>query len=102
MVKLAEYYQSGKFVIYNKDHEVNYLLSAAAAGSLPARMMLVRLFGEGYDSPLDYEMDYHWLYNDVFADEATQNKALSLLQVLAAKMPPSTVVRAQQTQLQTH
>ncbi|MBI1676545.1 flagellar protein MotX [Shewanella sp. NKUCC05_KAH] len=101
MLKLAEYYQSGKFVIRNKDRAVHYLLPAAASGSLSARMMLVRLFGEGYGSPRDYEMAYHWLYNDVFADEATKNKALSLLQVLAAKMPPSAVARAQQEQLRT-
>ena len=46
-------------------------------------------------------MAYHWLYNDVFVDEATKKKALSLLQVLAAKMPPSAVARAQQEQLRT-
>lgn len=101
MLKLAEYYQSGKFVIRNKDKAVHYLLPAAASGSLSARMMLVRLFGEGYGSPRDYEMAYHWLYNDVFADEATKKKALSLLRVLAAKMPPSAVARAQQEQLRT-
>lgn len=101
MVKLAEYYQSGKFVIRNKDRAVNYLLPAAASGNTAARMMLVRLYGQGYGSPRDYEMAYHWLYNDVFADEATQKKASSLLQVLAAKMPPSVVARAQQEQLRT-
>ncbi|MGL5047039.1 MAG: flagellar protein MotX [Shewanella sp.] len=101
MFKLAEYYQSGKFVIRNKDRAVQYLLPAAASGSLSARMMLVRLFGEGYGSPRDYEMAYHWLYNDVFADEATKKKALSLLQALAAKMPPSAVARAQQEQLRS-
>lgn len=99
MVKLAEYYQTGKFVIRNKDRAVNYLLPAAASGSLAARMMLVRLYGEGYGSPRDYEMAYHWLYNNVFTDEAMQKKALSLLQVLAAKMPASAVVRAQQEHL---
>ncbi len=101
MVKLAEYYQNGKFVIRNKDRAVNYLLPAAASGSLAARMMLVRLYGEGYGSPRDYEMAYNWLYNNVFTDEATKKKALSLLQVLAAKMPASAVARAQQEHLRT-
>ncbi|MGR6503648.1 flagellar protein MotX [Shewanella sp. Koi 1] len=101
MVKLAEYYQNGKFVIRNKDRAVNYLLPAAASGSLAARMMLVRLYGEGYGSPRDYEMAYNWLYNNVFTDEATKKKALSLLQVLAAKMPASAVARAQQGHLRT-
>ncbi|MGL5392380.1 MAG: flagellar protein MotX [Shewanella sp.] len=101
MVKLAGYYQSGKFVIRNKERAVNYLLPAAATGDLPARMMLVRLLGEGYGSPRDYELAYHWLYNAVFVDEAMQKKALSLLQVLAAKMPASAVARAQQAQLRT-
>ncbi len=101
MLKLAEYYQSGKFVIRNKERAVHYLLPAAASGDLPARMTLVRLFSEGYGSPRDYEMAYHWLYNDVFTDEATQKKALSLLKALAAKMPPSAVARAQQEQLRS-
>ncbi len=102
MVKLAEYYQNGKFVIRNKDRAVNYLLPAAASGSLQARMMLVRLYGEGYGSPRDYEMAYNWLYNNVFNDEATKQKALSLLQKLAAKMPPSVVARAQQEHIRPH
>ncbi|WP_220732504.1 tetratricopeptide repeat protein [Shewanella morhuae] len=96
MLKLADYYQSGKFVIRNKDRAVHYLLPAAASGDLTARMTLVRLFSEGDGSSRDYEMAYHWLYNDVFTDEATQKKALSLLKALAAKMPPSAVARAQQ------
>ncbi len=101
MAKLAEYYQDGKFVIQNRDRAVSYLLPAAASGSLAARMRLVRLLGQGYGSPRDYEMAYNWLYNSVFPDEATKKKALSLLQGLAAKMPASAVARAEQEQLRT-
>ena len=101
MVKLADYYYRGKLVLKNPDRAVQYILPAAANGHLDARMMLVRLFGEGYGSPTDYEMGYHWLYNSIFDDDAQQKKASSLLQVLAAKMPASIVARAQQSQLYT-
>ncbi|GGB46807.1 SEL1-like repeat protein [Shewanella inventionis] len=101
MVKLADYYYRGKLVLKNPDRAVQYVLPAAANGHLDARMMLVRLFGEGYGSPTDYEMGYHWLYNSIFDDDAQQKKASSLLQVLAAKMPASIVARAQQSQLYT-
>ncbi|WP_394204385.1 tetratricopeptide repeat protein [Shewanella waksmanii] len=99
MVRIAEYYHDGQFVIQDKQRAVQYTLPAAANGDLPARMMLVRLFGEGYGSPRDYEMAYHWLYNDVFSDEATKQEALSLLKVLEQKMPASAVSRAKQEHL---
>lgn len=101
MVRIAEYYHDGKFVIQDKERAIHYVLPAAANGDLPARMMLVRLFGEGYGSPRDYEMAYHWLYNDVFSDVATKNEAIELLKVLEEKMPPSSVARAKQEHLRS-
>lgn len=101
MVRIAEYYRDGKFVIQDRERAVQYTLPAAASGDLPARMMLVRLFGEGYGSPRDYEMGYHWLYNDVFSDEAMKQQALQLLMVLEAKMPASAVKRAKQEHLRS-
>lgn len=101
MLKLAEYYDRGKFVVQDSNRAVQYVLPAAANGNVDAKLMLVRLFGEGYGSPRDYEMGYHWLYNSIFADDAQQKKASSLLQRLASKMPPSIVERAQQSQLYT-
>ncbi|GGP78019.1 tetratricopeptide repeat protein [Shewanella ulleungensis] len=99
MVKLADYYYRGKLVVKDPNRAVQYILPAAANGNLNAKMMLVRLFGEGYGSPTDYEMGYHWLYNSIFDNDAEQKKASSLLQMLAAKMPASVVARAQQSQL---
>ncbi|GGQ08869.1 tetratricopeptide repeat protein [Shewanella litoralis] len=99
MVKLADYYYRGKLVVKDPNRAVQYILPAAANGNLAAKMMLVRLFGEGYGSPTDYEMGYHWLYNSIFDNDAEQKKASSLLQVLAAKMPASIVARAKQPQL---
>lgn len=99
MVKLADYYYRGKLVVKDPNRAVQYVLPAAANGDLTARMTLVRLFGEGYGSPADYELGYHWLYNSIFDDDAQQKKASSLLQMLAAKMPASIVARAQQPQL---
>ncbi|NMH65275.1 tetratricopeptide repeat protein [Shewanella salipaludis] len=99
MVRIAEYYRDGKFVIQDKEKAVHYVLPAAANGDLPARLMLVGLFGQGHGSPRDYELGYHWLYNDVFSDDATKEKALKLLQVLAKRMPASAVERAQQEHL---
>lgn len=99
MVKLADYYYRGKLVIKDPNRAVQYVLPAAANGDLTARMTLVRLFGEGYGSPADYELGYHWLYNSIFDDDAQQKKASSLLQMLAAKMPASIVARAQKPQL---
>ena len=101
MVRMAEYYHDGKFVIEDKQRAVQYTLPAAATGDLPARMMLVRLFGEGYGSPRDYEVGFHWLYNEVFSDETTQAEAINLLKVLEAKMPPSAVARAKKEHLRT-
>ncbi|WP_404948341.1 tetratricopeptide repeat protein [Shewanella sp. SR43-8] len=101
MVKLADYYYRGKLVVKDPNRAVQYVLPAAANGDLTARMTLVRLFGEGYGSPADYELGYHWLYNSIFDDDAQQKKASSLLQMLAAKMPASIVARAQQPQLYT-
>ncbi|NKF49457.1 sel1 repeat family protein [Shewanella sp. WXL01] len=101
MVKLAEYYYSGKLVITDKNRAVQYVLPAAANGDIRARLMLVRLFGEGYGSPRDYELGYHWLYNSYFDDSAQHKQAMSLLKMLAAKMPESIVKRAQQPQLYT-
>ncbi|KVX03001.1 tetratricopeptide repeat protein [Shewanella frigidimarina] len=101
MVKLADYYYRGKLVVKDPNRAVQYVLPAAANGDLTARMTLVRLFGEGYGSPADYEFGYHWLYNSIFDDDAQQKKASSLLQMLAAKMPASIVARAQQPQLYT-
>ncbi|GIU22022.1 tetratricopeptide repeat protein [Shewanella sp. MBTL60-007] len=101
MVRMAEYYHDGKFVIEDKQRAVQYALPAAATGDLPARMMLVRLFGEGYGSPRDYEVGFHWLYNEVFSDETMQAEAINLLKVLEAKMPPSAVARAKKEHLRT-
>ncbi|MGS0693884.1 tetratricopeptide repeat protein [Shewanella sp. 0m-4] len=101
MVRMAEYYHDGKFVIEDKQRAVQYTLPAAATGDLPARMMLVRLFGEGYGSPRDYEVGFHWLYNEVFSDETTQAEAINLLKVLEAKIPPSAVARAKKEHLRT-
>ncbi|ACJ27522.1 Sel1-like repeat protein [Shewanella piezotolerans WP3] len=101
MVRMAEYYHDGKFVMEDKERAVQYVLPAAATGDLPARIMLVRLFGEGYGSPRDYETGFHWLYNEVFSDETVQAEASNLLMVLEAKMPPSSVARAKQEHLRT-
>ncbi|MFT5789234.1 MAG: hypothetical protein ACI8SJ_001349 [Shewanella sp.] len=101
MVRMAEYYHDGKFVMEDKERAVHYVLPAAATGDLPARMMLVRLFGEGYGSPRDYETAFHWLYNEVFSDETVQTEATNLLKVLEAKMPPSAVARAKKEHLRT-
>ncbi|WOT04666.1 tetratricopeptide repeat protein [Shewanella youngdeokensis] len=101
MVRMAEYYHDGKFVMKDKERAVHYVLPAAATGDLPARIMLVRLFGEGYGSPRDYETGFHWLYNEVFSDETVQTEAANLLRVLEAKMPPSSVARAKKEHLRT-
>lgn len=101
MVRMAEYYHDGTFVMEDKERAVQYALPAAATGDLPARVMLVRLFGEGYGSPRDYETGFHWLYNEVFSDETVKTEAINLLKVLEAKMPPSAVARAKKEHLRT-
>ncbi|MDB2387482.1 flagellar protein MotX [Shewanella sp.] len=101
MVRMAEYYHDGTFVMEDKERAVQYALPAAATGDLPARVMLVRLFGEGYGSPRDYETGFHWLYNEVFSDETVKTEAMNLLKVLEAKMPPSAVARAKKEHLRT-
>ncbi|MGL4473455.1 MAG: tetratricopeptide repeat protein [Shewanella sp.] len=99
MVKIAEYYHDGRFVIQNKHRAVQFVLPAAANGDQQARIMLVRLQAQGYGSPMDYEMGYHWLFNEVFANTKTKLEALRLLQQLETKMPASAVSRAQQQRL---
>lgn len=102
MVLLAQYYQDGRFVVQNKHRAVQYVLPAAANGNQTARMMLARLMAQGYGSPRDYELAYHWLFNEVFGDEATKLEALTLLQGLEAKMPASVVNRARRASLSGH
>ncbi|MFQ6371589.1 tetratricopeptide repeat protein [Shewanella sp. YIC-542] len=95
MVRLAQYYSEGQFLMQDKQRAVQYLYSAAANGDLPAQMMLVQLFGEGYGSPRDYMMAYHWLYNQTFNDAKTQKRARELLAKLALKLPASQLEQAQ-------
>ncbi|MCL1075848.1 tetratricopeptide repeat protein [Shewanella dokdonensis] len=94
MVRLAEYYAQGKFLMKDKQRAVQYVYPAAANGDLPAQMMLVKLFGEGYGSPRDYMMAYHWLYNQTFNDAKTQEQASVLLAKLAGKLPASQLEQA--------
>lgn len=102
MVLLAQYYQDGVFVVQNKHRAVQYVLPAAANGNQTARLMLARLMSQGYGSPRDYELAYHWLFNEVFSEEATKLEALTLLQGLEAKMPASVVKRARKASLTGH
>lgn len=94
MVKLAEYYQSGRYVVQDKARAVHYLLPAAASGNQKAAIMLARLLSQGYGSPRDYESAYRWLYNQVFSDLDKKLEAIKLLQGLEARMPASYVQRA--------
>ncbi len=95
MYRLAKYYDEGDLVIENKDRAIQYALPAAAGEYIPAQMMLVRLFVNGFGSPFDYEMSYRLLYHNTFDDNVTKNKAQKLLRQLAEKMPKSVVERAQ-------
>ena len=95
MHRLARYYDEGDLVIENKDKAIKYALPAAAGEYIPAQIMLVRLFVDGYGSPFDYEMSYRLLYHNTFDDNVTKNKAEKLLRQLAKKMPKSVVERAQ-------
>ncbi len=95
MYRLARYYDEGDLVIENKDTAIKYALPAAAGESVPAQIMLVRLFVDGYGSPFDYEMSYRLLYHNTFDDKVTKIKAEKLLRRLAEKMPESVVERAQ-------
>ena len=94
MVKVAQYYHDGRFVVQNKERAVQYVLPAAANGNQIAAMMLVRLLFEGYGSPRDYGSAYHWLYQQVFSDQNRKMEAIKLLQGLEARMPASYVARA--------
>lgn len=102
MVKVAKYYQHGRFVIQNKDRAVQYVLPAAANGNQIAALMLVRLLSEGYGSPRDYESAYRWLFNQVFSDVERKLEALKLLQGLEARMPASYVARARKASFFSH
>lgn len=97
MMKMADYYYRGQFVIQDKTRAVRYVLSAATGGNVSAQMSLVRLYNEGLGSPVDYELAFHWLYNAVFTDEAKKNEASQLLKLLEKRMPPSVVARAKKS-----
>lgn len=101
MVRIAEYYYHGTFVFQDKDRAVKYVLPAAASGDLPARVLLVRLFCEGYGSYRDFELGYLWLYNDVVSDDAMKKEAYELLKVLEQKIPPSIIARIKQDHLKS-
>ncbi|WP_324032443.1 tetratricopeptide repeat protein [Shewanella avicenniae] len=99
MLKLAQYYNDGKFLTKDPERAVYYVFPAASGGSLAAQMMLVKLLSEGHGTPRDYVLAYYWLYNQTFADEKTQQQSQKLLAKLAKLMPDSQVKRAQQPQL---
>lgn len=99
MLKLAEYYDAGKFLTKDPERAVYYVFPAASEGSLAAQMMLVKLLGEGFGTPRDYVLAYHWLYNQTFADAKTQRQSQKLLAKLAQLMPDSQLKRAKAPQL---
>ena len=94
MYRLARYYDEGDLVIENKSKAIKYALPAAAGEHIPAQIMLVRLYVDGFGSPFDYELSYRFLYHNTFNDNVTKNKAEKLLRQLAKKMPQSVVERA--------
>ncbi|MCH1925650.1 sel1 repeat family protein [Shewanella sp. C32] len=99
MLKLAEYYEQGKFLMKDPERAVYYVFPAASEGNLAAQMKLVKLLGEGYGTPRDYVLAYHWLYNQTFADTKTQRQSEKLLAKLAQLMPASQLERAKAVQL---
>ena len=95
--QLGRYYVQGKFVQQDKKRAVVYLREASQLGHLAAQIQLAELYIEGFGSPYDYEDVYHWLYNAITRDQATQDKIADCMAALGELMPPKIVRKARRT-----
>ncbi|MGL4754735.1 MAG: tetratricopeptide repeat protein [Aeromonadaceae bacterium] len=94
LLRLAQYYEKGRYVQQDKRQAVVLMHEAAALGYLEARMEWVAMLDRGLGSPLDYEEAYSWLHHSVISDDQQHARATRLLRQLAARMPANVVARA--------
>lgn len=94
LLRLATYYDKGRFVQQDTAKAVVLMHEAAALGYLEAQMGWVEMLNRGRGSPLDYEEAYSWLHHSVIADDKTHARATRLLRDLARRMPPGVVQQA--------
>ncbi|MFC3912702.1 tetratricopeptide repeat protein [Pseudaeromonas sharmana] len=94
LLRLAQYYDQGKYVQRDRRQAVQLMHEAAALGYTEARMEWVAMLNRGLGSPLDYEEAYSWLHHTVIADPGQHARASKLLRQLAARMPANIVSRA--------
>ena len=94
LMRLAGYYEKGRYVQVDKLQAEVLMHEAAALGYLEAQIAWVDMLTRGLGSPLDYEEAYSWLHHTTIADEKQHAQARRLLNKLAARMPASIVTRA--------
>ena len=94
LMRLAGYYEKGRYVQVDKRQAEVLMHEAAALGYLEAQIAWVDMLTRGLGSPLDYEEAYSWLHHTTIADEKQHAEARRLLNKLAARMPAGIVTRA--------
>ncbi len=94
LMRLAGYYEKGRYVQADKRQAEVLMHEAAALGYLEAQIAWVEMLTRGLGSPLDYEEAYSWLHHTTIADEKQHAQARRLWNKLAARMPASIVTRA--------
>ena len=94
LMRMAGYYEKGRYVQVNTRQAEVLMHEAAALGYLEAQIAWVDMLTRGLGSPLDYEEAYSWLHHTVIADDKQHAKARRLLDKLAARMPANIVTRA--------
>lgn len=94
LMRMAGYYEKGRYVQVNTRQAEVLMHEAAALGYLEAQIAWVEMLTRGLGSPLDYEEAYSWLHHSVIADDKQHAKARRLLGKLAARMPANIVKRA--------
>lgn len=94
LLRLATYYDKGRYMQQDREQAAGLMHEAAALGYLEARMAWVEMLNSGRGSPLDYEEAYSWLHHTVIADDKQHARATRLLRQLASRMPPGVVKQA--------
>ncbi len=96
MVKLAYYYEIGRYVEQNVKRAEVLMHEAAMTGYVPARIEWVGMLLRGLGSTKDYVEAYGWLHNSIPATYTQYVTSSSYLKQLSTLMPSYLVEKAKE------
>lgn len=99
MLKLAYYYEVGRYVEQDTKKAEVLMHEAAMTGFVPARIEWVGMLLRGIGSTKDYMEAYGWLHNSVPASNVQFEQSASYLKQLASLMPKYLVEKAKKSNL---